>query len=160
MEEFKTKIIRAAKNSDNPYFLTLRSAIQDTKLSLKATGLLSLLLSFPDEWVIYVKDLANRKTDGKTAIRSGLRELESVGYLEKIERRGEDGRYQGLDYMVYENPRRPFPSEQIKVRSKKRKKSNGKGEVPWAEYDDNAMRRDVERSGGRHTSRAIAEEPA
>ena len=51
----KKTIIRKAKNKDNPYVMMAKSAVQDDKLSWKATGLLSYILSLPDDWQIYLE---------------------------------------------------------------------------------------------------------
>lgn len=78
--------------------------VHDPRLSWKATGLLTYLISRPDGWTLNLSDLRNRKVDGRDAVRSGLAELEAVGYL-RIERiREDDGRFTGWLWTVSEAP--------------------------------------------------------
>lgn len=68
-------------------------ALRDEALSWKATGLLAYLLSLPDDWKINVTDLANRKTDGRTATSSAMGELEDGGYVARTKVRDDSGRF-------------------------------------------------------------------
>lgn len=104
----KKTIIRKAKNSENPYAQIAKSALQDNVLSWKATGLLSYILSLPDDWEVSVADLINRKTDGKASTRSGLGELITKGYVLRESHRNEKGTFIRHDYVVYEEPVRFF----------------------------------------------------
>lgn len=54
---------------------------QDETLSWKAVGILTYMLTRPDGWAFYRADLVNRHTDGRDAVKSGLMELRSQGYL-------------------------------------------------------------------------------
>lgn len=76
---------------------------QDKNLSLKAKGLLSLMLSLPEEWNYSVKGLASLSSDGETAVRSAVKELEDFGYLERHEIRN-NGRIVDWEYDIYEIP--------------------------------------------------------
>lgn len=89
--------------------MVAKAAIQDPNLSLKATGLLAMLLSFPDTWQIHVSDLAKRKADGVFAIRAGLRELQQAGYVEKNTFRDDKGRFIRHEFLVHEYPLCSFP---------------------------------------------------
>lgn len=77
-------IYRVHHNKDNPYFMLNRAAVNDEQLSFKAVGILTYLLSKPDTWTIQEEDLIKRHTDGVTAVRSGLKELQTQGYLVKV----------------------------------------------------------------------------
>lgn len=77
-------IIRVAKNKDNPYVMMNKTGLNDPRLSFKAKGILAYLLSKPDDWKVMVSELINSSTDGKTAVYSGLKELEENGYLKRI----------------------------------------------------------------------------
>ena len=105
-------IIRKAKNKQNPYAQIARSAIQDGFLSWKATGLLTYLLSLPDDWQIYLSDLVKRKTDGMSATRSALKELREAGYIELISTRDDKGQFIKHEHFVHEEPS-PFPLSTI-----------------------------------------------
>lgn len=78
--------------------------LEASDLSFKAKGLLSYLLSRSDEWEVYQAQLQEIGPDGETAVRSGLEELQEAGYLEKRRIRDEEGKFQGWEYVIYENP--------------------------------------------------------
>ncbi|GMK49139.1 hypothetical protein PghCCS26_62690 [Paenibacillus glycanilyticus] len=96
-------IIRTNKR-ENPYVMIDKYGLNDDRLSWKAKGLLAYLLSKPDDWQIYERDLIKRSTDGRDAVRAGLRELETNGYLSRHQMRGENGSFGTMEYVVYERP--------------------------------------------------------
>jgi hypothetical protein len=80
------------------------SVLRDHRLSLKARGLLALLLSYPDNWRASSEHLARICPDGRDSIRSAMRELEGAGYLRR--RRHQDpstGRF-STDTYVFDCP--------------------------------------------------------
>jgi hypothetical protein len=77
----RTPITRAAHDRDNPYFLMRRDTAQDSSLSFEARGVLSYLLSKPDDWKVYVGDLRREGNIGKDQIQRILKELEIARYL-------------------------------------------------------------------------------
>lgn len=68
---------------------------KNKNLSLKAKGLLSLMLSLPDDWNYNMKGLATLSKDGIDSVRTAMKELENQGYVEKDRSRNEAGCYQG-----------------------------------------------------------------
>lgn len=78
---------------------------KNKKLSLKAKGLLSLMLSLPDDWNYNMKGLATLSKDGIDSVRTAMKELENQGYVEKDRSRNEAGCYQRTVYTVREVPR-------------------------------------------------------
>lgn len=79
--------------------------LQDSKLSNKALGLLVRMLSLPDNWKFYEKDLEKRcDKDGREAIHNQMLELQSLGYVTKIRHRSEDGKFAKTDLIVHEQP--------------------------------------------------------
>lgn len=97
-------IIRTAKSRENPYVMLNRALLHDTRLSLKGKGLLSYLLSLPDNWSINVAHLTKVGPDGRDSVQSGIKELVDAGYLVRTELPREAGRFGGYDYMVHEHP--------------------------------------------------------
>ena len=77
--------------------------LRDMNLSLKASGLLSLVLSLPANWKYSVSGLTAIVKEGKSAVMSALKELEENGYLSRMEYR-ENGRFQGVEYIFLEYP--------------------------------------------------------
>lgn len=75
---------------------------KDKHLSLKAKGLLSLMLSLPEDWDYTVAGLATLSSDGDTAVRTGLKELEKRGYLYR-KRVYTNGKVSDIEYHIFEN---------------------------------------------------------
>lgn len=103
-------IIRVPKNSDNPFFMMDNNTINNTKLSLQATAILTYLISKPDNWVVRIKDIVSHFTNGYTSVRSAFKELVSAGYLVHKPVRSNNGRMLYYDYIVYENPYKSNPT--------------------------------------------------
>jgi hypothetical protein len=77
---------------------------KNKQLSLKAKGLLSLMLSLPDEWNYNMQGLATLSKDGIDSVRSTLNELEHHGYVERNRIRDKNGCYSDIEYIVREVP--------------------------------------------------------
>ena len=83
--------------------------LRDKSLSLKAKGLLSLMLSLPEDWDYTTKGLAYICKDGVDSICATVRELESAGYIVRTRERHADGTLGGIEYTILEQPREPEP---------------------------------------------------
>ena len=81
--------------------------LKNPDLSLKAKGLLSMMLSFPDGWNYSERGLASICKEGVDAIHSAIKELESTGYMERHQLRGKGGRIVDTEYVIYEKPHTP-----------------------------------------------------
>ena len=78
--------------------------LRNKNLSLKAKGLLSQMLSLPDDWDYTLKGLAAINKESVDAIRTAIWELEDAGYVVRTRVRDERGCLRGCDYYVYEYP--------------------------------------------------------
>ncbi len=78
-------------------------------MSLKAKGLLSLMLSLPDTWNYSVSGLVTLSKDGKDSVMSALSELEEFGYLTRERVINEKGQFAGIEYNIYEQPQPEKP---------------------------------------------------
>ena len=78
--------------------------LQDKRMSWKAQGLLTYLLSLPDSWQVNIKHLAKERPDGKESTLSGLKELKALGYLKKICVRDDRGRVLRWETQVFDLP--------------------------------------------------------
>lgn len=85
--------------------------LRDTSLSLKAKGLLSLMLSLPEGWDYTTKGLACICKDGVDSICSTIKELENAGYVQRRRLRNELGHLTEVEYTILEKPIRPAASE-------------------------------------------------
>ena len=103
MAKFKVEKTKNYTTMSNRHF-------QDKRLSYKAKGLLSLMLSLPEEWDYSVQGLMKLSRDGKESVMSGINELEDCGYLIRTQEKDESGRFTGYDYAVYEHPFSENPS--------------------------------------------------
>jgi hypothetical protein len=94
-------MIRVEKNSLNPFVMLNKEFLNNPALSLKAKGLLSYLLSKPDDWQIYTIELQKHFTDGKSSITTAIKELIKKGYIKRTQSR-ENGKFGSYEYIVYE----------------------------------------------------------
>ena len=78
--------------------------LRNHQLSLKAKGLLSMMLSLPDDWTYTTRGLAKICKEGVDAIGGALRELESAGYIVRHQLRDRQGRISDTEYVIYEQP--------------------------------------------------------
>jgi hypothetical protein len=88
---------------------------KEKKMSLKAKGLLSLMLSLPDDWDYSISGLAALSKDGKDSVMSALGELEKFGYLTRQRLTNDKGQFAGVEYNIYEEPQpqRPIAEKPI-----------------------------------------------
>lgn len=105
-------IMRTEKNKN--YTVMGNYHLRDKELSLKAKGLLSIMLSLPDGWNFSTQGLTTLSSDGETAIRSTLKELEQKGYLKRNKVRI-NGKIVDWEYVVYEQKHPCVPVDESPV---------------------------------------------
>ncbi len=98
-------VFRIEKTRD--YTVMSNHHLRDKSLSLKAKGLLSLMLSLPEEWDYTTKGLARICKDGVDSICAGVRELEEHGYVIRQRVRNPNGQLGAIEYTILEQPRQP-----------------------------------------------------
>jgi len=103
-------VFRIEKTRD--YTVMSNHHLRDKSLSLKAKGLLSLMLSLPEEWDYTTKGLARICKDGVDSICAGVRELEEHGYVIRQRVRNPNGQLGAIEYTILEQPRPPEPKPQ------------------------------------------------
>ena len=104
--------------------------LRDTSLSLKAKGLLSLMLSLPEGWDYTTKGLACICKDGVDSICSTVKELENAGYVQRRRLRNELGHLTEVEYTILEKPIRPESSENPPKKGTEPKRENPVLEKP------------------------------
>ena len=102
-------VFRIEKTRD--YTVMSNHHLRDKSLSLKAKGLLSLMLSLPEEWDYTTKGLARICKDGVDSICAGVRELEEHGYVIRQRVRNPNGQLGAIEYTILEQPRQPGPGK-------------------------------------------------
>ena len=96
-------MFRIKKDKDNPYVMLNKEFLNDEKLSWKSKGVLSYLLTLPDDWQIYETEISKHSKDGKDSLKSAMKELIDLGYIVRGDRkRDEKGMLKGYEYTVYE----------------------------------------------------------
>ena len=98
-------VFRIEKTRD--YTVMSNYHLRDRSLSLKAKGLLSLMLSLPEDWDYTMRGLARICKDGIDSISGGIRELETHGYLVRARVRNENGQLGSIEYTILEQPKEP-----------------------------------------------------
>ncbi|WP_363472811.1 helix-turn-helix domain-containing protein [Companilactobacillus musae] len=95
-------ILRARRKTN--FTIIGNTGLKDKRLSLKAKGLLAYMLSLPDDWKFYETELIEHSTDKRDSVRTGLQELEKLGYLVRIQTRAERGKFGQKDWQVSDEP--------------------------------------------------------
>lgn len=100
-------VIRVNKTAN--YTVLSNYHFKEKKMSLKAKGLLSLMLSLPDDWNYSISGLVSLSKDGKDSVMSALGELEEFGYLTRVRTTDSKGKFTGVEYNIYEQPQEKKP---------------------------------------------------
>ena len=95
-------VFRVERNKG--YTVMSNHHLRNKELSLKAKGLLSQMLSLPEDWDYTLKGLSLINREKIDAIREAIKELERAGYIVRSRERDEKGRLRGTDYIIYEQP--------------------------------------------------------
>ncbi|MBQ8599586.1 MAG: helix-turn-helix domain-containing protein, partial [Oscillospiraceae bacterium] len=98
-------VFRIEKTRD--YTVMSNHHLRNTELSLKAKGLLSMMLSLPEEWNYTTRGLASICKEGTESIGTALKELERTGYIVRNRLRDSKGKITDVEYVIYETPHKP-----------------------------------------------------
>ena len=102
-------VFRVERTSD--YTVMSNYHLRDKRLSLKAKGLLSQMLSLPEDWDYTLAGLCYINRESKDAIRTAIRELEQAGYIRRRQTTDRGGKFAGNEFTIYERPQEPLPGE-------------------------------------------------
>ena len=102
-------VFRVERNKG--YTVMSNHHLRNKELSLKAKGLLSQMLSLPEDWDYTLKGLSLINREKIDAIREAIKELERAGYIVRSRERDEKGRLRGADYVIFEQPQTPPVSD-------------------------------------------------
>lgn len=89
------------------YTIMSNHHLRNRALSLKAKGLLSLMLSLPEDWDYTTRGLASICKEGVDSVCATVRELEAAGYIIRRRIRDKNGQMRGMEYTVLEQPQPP-----------------------------------------------------
>jgi hypothetical protein len=123
MKTKRSQVMNNFRNELKNGFTTIPNVIvNDPDLSAKAKGVLLYLASKPDTWAFFMDDISKHFTDGLTAIKSAVKEIEKAGYLTRVKVKNEaSGHFAGYDWILHlrktrqsENPSVGKPDGRIK----------------------------------------------
>lgn len=113
------------------YTIMSNHHLRNKALSLKAKGLLSLMLSLPEDWDYTTRGLASICKEGVDSVCATVRELEAAGYIIRRRIRDKNGQMRGMEYTVLEEPQPPQPKpEQAELSCAKPEQVKPKQEKP------------------------------
>ena len=136
-------------NKTRDYTVMSNHHLRNTSLSLKAKGLLSLMLSLPDNWDYTTKGLASICKDGIDSICSAVKELEQHGYIVRERVRNDKGQLTTIEYTILEQPETALP-EQEKPKRENPVFDNPEQENP-AQLNTNISNKELSNTDGLNT---------
>ena len=95
-------VFRVERNTG--YTVMSNHHLRNKELTLQAKGVLSQMLSLPEDWDYTLAGLSHINREKIDAIREAVKELEKAGYIVRSRERDEKGRLRGADYVIYEQP--------------------------------------------------------
>ena len=98
-------VFRVERNTG--YTVMSNHHLRNKELSLKAKGLLSQMLSLPEDWDYTLSGLSYINRESIDAIRTAVWELEKAGYITRRQGRDEKGKMTAIEYTIYEQPQPP-----------------------------------------------------
>ena len=104
-------VFRVEKSRD--YTTMSNFHLREKRMSLKAKGLLSLILSLPDDWNYSISGLSAICKESRDGIGAALKELEAFGYLMRRQIRSEKGKFVDTEYVIFERPKGREPDSPI-----------------------------------------------
>ncbi len=112
-------IVRIQHDKDKPYAQINKIGLETPTVSWAAKGLWAYLIGRPDNWRVSVAHLSkiytgNQRGNGEKAVRAILNELIEEGYMQSEEVREKDGKFKGLNYVVYESRQVCQPKKKLK----------------------------------------------
>ena len=133
---------------------------KEKDMSLKAKGLLSLMLSLPDTWDYSITGLVKLSKDGKDSVMTALAELEKFGYLTRTQLVNDKGQFSGVEYNIFEEPQKEsavsvFSNSGIE---KAEKSNSGKPPQLNTKSIKNLKNKDIKELSTKEPSEPIAEE--
>lgn len=88
------------------------SILTSPDISLKAKGILALMLSLPDNWKFSIEGIASKCKESKECISNAIKELEAAGYVKRTMMHGDDGKITGMEYEIFEEPHTVVETEE------------------------------------------------
>ena len=144
---------------DRNFAVLDKTFIQDRHLSLKAKGMLCYLLALPHDWEIHLTELTRHFTDGIDAVKSTMRELIAVHYVQHVRHRDDKGIFTKGQYVVYETPQRQDRHEVHASSDDDQAIINDNLPLPNSVTDNRDMRSDYPAVGNPRMEKPLVDNP-
>lgn len=156
----KTIFYKNLAKKDN-FTVLDNTCLHDDRLSLKAKGLHSYLMSLPPDWKLYKSELQSHSADGKDSLDSAIKELIDYGYIEIRKNPREKGKFSDSTYCIYEQPKKTFSAQKFDCTSVAEKKGDEQPETinPHLNEFDNENFSDKSRTDLSQQDAAQTEQP-
>ena len=119
-------LVRTIHDKNNPYTIINNNIFKNSNLSWRSKGIYAYAFSRPDDWSFNITDLVNQCKENKHIIYQCLKKLETEGYLERVQKKDNKGRFQKVEYTFYETPHSNSPhTVNQPLQSKERKTKYG-----------------------------------
>ena len=138
------------------YTIMSNHHLRNKALSLKAKGLLSLMLSLPEDWDYTTRGLASICKEGVDSVCATVRELEAAGYIIRRRIRDKNGQMRGMEYTVLEQPQPPEQGpEEAAPKCAQPKQAEPKREKPVQENPAQLNTKEIKKEGTNNVSNPI-----
>jgi hypothetical protein len=97
------------EKKEKSYTVLDNTFIRDETLSWKAKGIMTYILSLPEDWKIYMSEIESHAADGRDSLLSGIKELKEHGYIKMTKERLSDGTFTNCKYIIKEKPEMDKP---------------------------------------------------
>lgn len=97
-------LIKRTKSIKSDFLIAHNKLVQNSNVSFESRGLLVMLLSLPDDWVLHKSWIMKEYKIGRDKLNRMFKELKDNGYLVEMEMIRENGKFKGKNYMIYDTP--------------------------------------------------------
>lgn len=104
-------MVRIRRDRANHITILDQQLVRDSRLSWKARGIFAYLWSQSEEWEFNEIEVSKHSIDGRDSLRSGLKELEDAGYLERERERDGNGKVRSSKWILHEKPMLKNPTQ-------------------------------------------------
>ena len=100
-------VTRIHNRTVNTYTNVSSYMIKDMNLSYIEKGILLILYSLPPSWEFSISGLSKKQSIPRATLRNAMNHLEELGYINRIQKRGDHGYYGSVDLLLYDEPNLP-----------------------------------------------------
>lgn len=105
------EVLFIREKKDRDFTVIDNTCLKDPRLSWKAKGLFCYILSLPEDWQIHLSEIENHATDGRDSLRTAVKELKDLGYLQAQQLKNPDGTFSATLFKIIEKPQKSPQTE-------------------------------------------------